>query len=221
MMPISDQQRTLVRYLTERQVLKFGSFTTKSGRHSPFFFNTAQLYDGQVFSLVASMLAEAVHQEAGPPADFLFGPAYKGIPLVAAAATELHLRFHQRVGFAFNRKESKEHGEGGSFVGPSPDAAQHICVLEDVLTAGTSLRETMKLNFRSRIKSVWVVIDRQERGIAQTACSEFSKEFGIPVRSLLTLDQILEYIKREGPSLSPELWDALARYRDTFGAVQK
>jgi orotate phosphoribosyltransferase len=189
----------LLRLLIEQNVLRFGDFTLKSGRQSPYFFNLGSISSGSALTALGAAYAERIESLA-VPFDAVFGPAYKGIPIAVAAAQALAARGRD-CGWVFNRKEAKEHGEGGRFVGAP--ATGRLLLVDDVLTAGTAIREAVGLIQAAGGTPVGVVIalDRQERlAPAQpgTAVTHLAAELGVPVVSLLTLQDVIEYLDLQG-----------------------
>lgn len=180
--------------LLESEVLRFGSFKTKSGRMSPFFFNTGNIDSGFRLTKLADIYSEVILEKFGPKVDNLFGPAYKGIPLAAAVSQALARKLQRDVSFTYNRKEAKDHGEGGSFVGRQYLHQEQVLIIEDVLTGGTSLRETLT-NLRAKqvqVIGALVGVDRQEKGLGElSARAEIEMEFKIPVTSILSIDQVV------------------------------
>jgi orotate phosphoribosyltransferase len=206
----------LIELALQRGVLKFGEFTLKSGRISPYFFNAGLLNDGEALSLLASGYAQKMM--ASEDVGVLFGPAYKGIPLVAATASALWHEHGVNVPWAFNRKEVKDHGEGGLLVG-APASGQRVWIVDDVITAGTAIREVMTVleQAGAKVAGVLVALDRQERGQgALSAIQEIEQQYAIPVQALLTMTDLMNYLKKENRH------DDLARmqsYRAEFGIV--
>ncbi|MEM1230300.1 MAG: orotate phosphoribosyltransferase [Pseudomonadota bacterium] len=196
-MAISKDQ--LIRLFLDEDVLRFGDFTLKSGRRSPYFFNLGALCTGPALATLAAAYADRIEAAAQTPS-VLFGPAYKGIPLAAAVGTELARR-GIATGIAFNRKERKDHGEGGALVGASLDGAQ-VLILDDVLTAGTALREAVALiqGAGGTVAGVLIAMDRQERapGAAgsegTSAVDALAAEVGAGVESLITLSDLVRYL---------------------------
>jgi len=187
----------LLALLIEQQVLKFGDFTLKSGRRSPYFFNLGRINTGSAISQLGAAYAARISALA-IDCDLIFGPAYKGIPIAVAAAQAL-ARQGADVGWAFNRKEAKDHGEGGQFVGA--DVTGRVLLVDDVLTAGTAIREAASLVLGAGATLVGVVIalDRQERRAGgATAVAELAEELGVPVVSLLNLQDVIEYLDLKG-----------------------
>jgi len=212
-----DYQRLFIKLAMHREVLRFGTFTLKSGRVSPYFFNAGLFRDGMAMSALGNCYAEAI-QRSGVEYDVIFGPAYKGIPIAIAAAVQLHDKFNVNKPWCFNRKEAKDHGEGGSLVG-APLRGQRVLIIDDVITAGTAIREVMQILTAQGATAAGIVValDRQERGAGElSALQEVSMEFGVPVFSLIKLDHIAEYLKeRGGQDETIRLIDA---YRVKYGA---
>lgn len=210
-----DYQRDLLQFATEIGALRFGAFTLKSGRHSPYFFNAGQFASGQRLARLAQAYAHGI-QAAGIDFDVLYGPAYKGIPLAAATAVLLATEHGRDTPYAFNRKEAKDHGEGGLIVGTP--LAGRVLIIDDVITAGTSVRESVEIIRAAGAIPVGVVIalDRQERGQGtRSAVQEVEAQFGLPVISLLTMADLIAYL--EDTQMDSGLLDAMRTYRTTYG----
>ena len=194
-------QRRLVELMLEAGVLAFGEFTTKSGRHTPYFINTGLFRTGDQLSRLADAYAARIVDEF-PQTTCLFGPAYKGIPLACATAVALSRNHGMNVSWSFNRKEEKDHGEGGMIVGHTPTADDATLIIEDVTTAGTSVRETIDL-FASmslaKPTGLLVSIDRQERGTRTvSALAEVAETHGIKARAIVTIGELLgDFAERE------------------------
>lgn len=199
----------------QRGVLKFGEFSLKSGRISPYFFNAGLLNDGEALSLLARGYAQKLI-EAGGGVELIFGPAYKGIPLVAATAATLSTVHGVNLPWGFNRKEAKDHGEGGVLVG-APVAGKKVWIIDDVITAGTAIREVMDLlqNAGAEVAGVLVALDRQERGQGErSAIQEIEQQHQIPVHALMTLTDLMNYLAAQ------DRQEDLARmqaYRNQYG----
>lgn len=209
------QQRFLT-HAVKRGALKFGQFELKSGRISPYFFNAGSFNSGGDLALLGQCYADAI-VASGIEFDVLFGPAYKGIPLAAAVAVALHEQHGRDVPWCFNRKEKKAHGEGGSLVGAS--LAGKVLVIDDVITAGTAIREAIDIIKTAGGDPVAAVIalDRQERGEGKlSAAQEVTEAYGMQVQSIVTLNSLITYL-REQPNYPDALLKAEA-YRDQFGA---
>ena len=212
---MKDYQREFIRFALEHQVLKFGEFTLKSGRVSPYFFNAGLFNSGKALSALGKFYASALI-DSGVGFDVLFGPAYKGIPLASATAVALADQHNQDVPWCFNRKEAKAHGEGGNLVG-APLSGK-IAIVDDVMTAGTAIRESMTLIDECGAKPACVVIclDRQEKGKGElSAIQEVERDYGIPVISIVSLNQVMEFIKEDG-SLT-RYSQAIEDYRHRYG----
>jgi orotate phosphoribosyltransferase len=202
-------------FCIRRGVLKFGDFTLKSGRRSPYFFNTGLVDSGAALAALGGFYAQTI-VDAGLRFDVLFGPAYKGIPLAAAAAIALAERHGRDVPYAFNRKEAKTHGEGGDIVGAA--LRGEVLIVDDVITAGTAVNESLELIRRHGARPAGVVIslDRQEKGRSErSAIQEIEDTHGIRVISIATLTDLLEYM---GGSEELKLHtDGVERYRREYG----
>ncbi|MEZ4742723.1 MAG: orotate phosphoribosyltransferase [Bdellovibrionota bacterium] len=195
-MNISMKER-FVKTLLKSEVLSFGDFVTKSGRNSPYFFNTGRFDSAQKLGAVADIYAQAIQHFFGNHIDNLFGPAYKGIPLCVLVSDRLASLYRRDVSFSFNRKEAKDHGEGGTLVGYEYIGDESIVIVEDVLTGGTSLRETMEFmkRYPVNICGALVGIDRQERGLGSlSAREEIEQRYSIPVRSIVNLKDIIDLL---------------------------
>ena len=207
-------QKEFIDLILDRDVLRFGEFTLKSGRASPYFFNAGLINDGDSLARLGACYAQAVI-DAGTGFDMLFGPAYKGIPLATATAIALAEHHRRNVSVAFNRKEAKSHGEAGTLIGAP--LAGRVLIVDDVITAGTAVRESIGL-IRSAGASpagVLLALDRQERGQGElSAVQEVQTAFSIPVIRIITLDDLIEHLEAAGPS--DEL-AALWNHRACFG----
>lgn len=189
-----DYQRDFLDLALDRGVLRFGAFTLKSGRVSPYFFNAGLFNSGAALAKLGRCYAAAIHA-AGLEFDLLFGPAYKGIPLVAAVAVALAEQHQRDLPWCFNRKEAKDHGEGGLIVGAPLQG--RVLIIDDVITAGTAIRETMQILAAHHATPAGVVIalDRQERGQGKwSAVQEVERTWGIPVTGLVTLTDVVTYL---------------------------
>jgi len=209
-----DSSHDFIAFACQRGVLRFGEFTTKAGRQSPYFFNAGLFNDGASLGQLAGFYAAAI-EGADVAFDVLFGPAYKGIPLVAAIAVALAGR-GRNLPFAFNRKESKDHGEGGKLIGAP--LAGRVLIVDDVISAGTSIRESVELIRAAGAVPAGVVIalDRQERGAGElSAVQEVERNFAIPVIAVATLDDLIGYL--HGHAELERNLAAVAHYRETYG----
>jgi len=218
-------QREFIEFMVRSNVLTFGDFVAKSGRKTPYFINTGRYRTGAELARLGSFYADAITARLGGAFDVLFGPAYKGIPLAVATATELARRGHD-VGFAFNRKEAKDHGEGGTLVGWELGPGDRVVIVEDVTTAGTSIRETVPL-LRARgaaLAGLAVGVDRKERGTGErSALAEVSESFRMPAFSIVTIGDIVEHLRAHDVDgrrvLTDELVRRIADYRNEYGAA--
>ncbi len=212
---MSDYKQEFVRFALASRVLCFGEFTTKAGRLSPYFFNAGLFNDGEKLKRLGEFYAKAILASA-LPFDMLFGPAYKGIPLAAATAIAL-AGAGRNVPFAFNRKEAKDHGEGGTVVGAK--LAGRVLIVDDVISAGTSVRESLELihGHGAAPAGVVIALDRMERGRGEkSAVQEVRDGLGLPVVPVVCLDDLLEFLRSDG-QYANEL-AAVQRYRDQYGA---
>ena len=209
-------QRDFIRFAIVRGVLRFGEFTLKSGRTSPYFFNAGLFNSGSALAQLGRFYAAAI-AESGIPFDVLFGPAYKGIPLAATTAVALAEHHDRDLPWCFNRKEAKAHGEGGSLVGAP--LTGDVLIIDDVITAGTAIREVMQIiasQDGAKAAGVLIALNRQERGNGElSAIQEVERDFGIPVISIVSLNQVLEFLA-DDPQLKQHL-PAVEAYRARFG----
>ena len=208
-------QQEFIEFALSRQVLKFGSFTLKSGRTSPYFFNAGLFNTGGDLAKLGRFYAAAL-MDAGIDFDVLFGPAYKGIPIATTTAVALAEHHNRDVPYCFNRKEAKTHGEGGSLVG-SPLKGR-IMLVDDVITAGTAIRESMEIIQAqgAELTGVLIALDRQERGKGElSAIQEVERDFGTKVVSIIGLKDLIQYLEGK-PELAVHL-DAVKAYRAEFG----
>ncbi|MDR0440093.1 MAG: orotate phosphoribosyltransferase [Candidatus Accumulibacter sp.] len=209
-----DFRQEFIKFALARNVLRFGEFRTKAGRLSPYFFNAGLFNDGASLDRLSQFYAKAI-LESGVAADMLFGPAYKGIPLVAAAALAL-ARAGRNLPFAFNRKEVKDHGEGGDIVGAP--LAGRVLIVDDVITAGASVRESVDIIRAAGAAPCGVVIslDRMERGSgALSAVQEAERDHGLTVVAVATLDDLMAFLRQRPDFADHEA--AVARYRKEYG----
>lgn len=209
----------LLELLIEQEVLRFGEFTLKSGRQSPYFFNLGAINSGSAIARLGEAYADGA-ERLGLPFDSVFGPAYKGIPIAVATASALAARGRD-CGWVFNRKEAKAHGEGGQFVG-APISGR-LLLVDDVLTAGTAVREAAGLiqDAGGTLVGVLIALDRQERVVADepgTAVSRLAGELDVPVASLLTLQDVIEYLDLKGTADNhpPAVLEAIRDYQAAF-----
>jgi len=212
-----DFRQEFIEFALGCKVLRFGEFTTKAGRLSPYFFNAGLFNDGQSLGRLSEFYAKAA-EAGGVDFDMLFGPAYKGIPLVAAVAVALARR-GRNFPFAYNRKEAKDHGEGGSTVGAP--LAGRVLIVDDVISAGTSVRESVDLIRAAGATpaGVLIALDRQERGRGElSAVQEVERDYGIPVIAVASLRDLMGYLEYHPEFFSHKT--AVERYREQYGVNQ-
>lgn len=218
MSQLEDRKRRFIEFAIEAGVLRFGRFVLKSGRESPYFFNLGQIASGAAVSRLGAFYAQAL-LTFDPVPDVLFGPAYKGIPLAVATAVAYARETGRDLPFAYNRKEVKDHGEGGRLVGTAL-AGRHVCIVDDVVTAGTAVREALaQIRAAGATPAALIVaIDREERNTGEcSAISELGSEEGIAVRALITFSDVLVWLEESGEH-AQEL-QALVAYRRRYGAT--
>lgn len=199
----------------QQQALRFGEYTLKSGRISPYFFNAGLFNDGSSLGQLAKLYAHTI-AESGVEYDVLFGPAYKGIPLVAATSVALSELTGKNVPWCFNRKEAKDHGEGGTLVGS--ELQGNVIIIDDVITAGTAIREAMGLISAqgANLAGIAIALDRQERGQGEkSAIQELQEAHDVSVMPIATLSDLMGYLEAHAPS--PEVFEQVKQYRDTYG----
>ena len=214
-------KQEFIRFMVKNGVLKFGEFTLKSGRIAPYFINTGNYKTGKQLAKLGEYYAACIHDN-NLDADTLVGPAYKGIPLSVATAIASYHKYDKEFNYCFDRKEVKDHGEGGLFVGKQLVDGERVIIIEDVMTSGKALREILpKLEAAANVKVAGMIIsvDRKEKGLTSdlSAVSEAKKEFGIDVYSVVTMDDIIAAIE-EGVVDGKEHLEAMYRYRETYGA---
>ncbi len=208
-------QREFIEFALEKQVLKFGEFTLKSGRKSPYFFNAGLFNTGRDLARLGRFYAAAL-VDSGIEYDVLFGPAYKGIPIATTTAVALADHHDVDTPYCFNRKEAKDHGEGGSLVGSALEG--RIMLVDDVITAGTAIRESMEIikSNGADLAGVLVAIDRQEKGKGElSAIQEVERDFGCAVISIVSLTDLVTYLEEKGTN--SEHLEAVKAYRAEYG----
>jgi orotate phosphoribosyltransferase len=221
---MESYKREFIEFMVRSGVLTFGDFVAKSGRKTPYFVNTGKYGKGAQLRKLGRAYADAIERNVRD-VDVLFGPAYKGIPLVAAVSMELAER-GQDVGFSFNRKEAKDHGEGGTLIGWNLKDGDRVLIVEDVTTAGTSIKETVPLLFgAAKVKLVGLVVavDRMERGTGErSALREIAEEFEMKTFSIVTIEDIVRHLREHDVDgkrvITDELHERIARYRHEHGA---
>lgn len=215
---MTEYQIQLLKTAIKVGALKFGEFTLKSGRKSPYFFNAGAFSDGSALANLAQSYADVIAKwiKDGKKIDILFGPAYKGIPLVAAISVCLSMQYKINLPWTFNRKEAKDHGEGGTLVG-SP-LTGNVVIVDDVITAGTAIRESMEIikQHDATLSGVLLSLDRQEKGRGSlSAIQELERDYQCQVYSIITLDDLISYLT-ESETLSAHL-PAVKAYRERYG----
>jgi len=214
---VQEFQKAFLEFVIENNILRFGEFTLKSGRVSPYFFNAGLFNTGKKLGFLSRSYAAAI-ATSGIEFDVLFGPAYKGIPLAAATVLSLDSEHQIEKPYCFNRKEAKDHGEGGSIVGA--ELAGKVMIIDDVITAGTAIREAVDIihDNGATLSGITVAMDRQERGTGSTsAIQEIEQNYDVQVVSIITLQNIIDYLQQvDDESLQSNL-PAVEKYRAEYG----
>ena len=214
-------KREFIKFLEDAGVLKFGDFTAKSGRKIPYFINAGDIKTGEQIQKLGEFYAKAYFEKVGNKRSVLYGPAYKGIPIAVSVAVAL-AKDGLDVPFFFNRKEEKDHGEGGVFVGYKPQAGEDVVIVEDVITAGTAIRESMAILSKLEVvnvKATFVMVDRKEKGKGEkSAMAEVTDEFGFPVYSVVDVYDIIEYLEED--EKNKENVDRIKAYLAVNGAKE-
>ncbi len=214
-------KREFIKFLEDAGVLKFGDFTAKSGRKIPYFINAGDIKTGEQIQKLGEFYAKAYFEKVGNKKSVLYGPAYKGIPIAVSVAVAL-AKDGLDVPFFFNRKEEKDHGEGGVFVGYKPQAGEDVVIVEDVITAGTAIRESMAILSKLdgvNVKATFVMVDRKEKGQGEkSAMAEVTDEFGFPVYSVVDVYNIIEYLEED--EANKENVDRIKAYLAVNGAKE-
>ena len=212
-------KREFIQFLQNAGVLKFGDFTAKSCRKIPYFINAGEIKTGENIAKLGEFYAKAYLDKVGNKQTALYGPAYKGISIAVSASIAL-AKEGLNLPFFFNRKEVKDHGEGGMFVGYKPKAGDEIVIVEDVITAGTAIRETMEIMKGvegAKVVACFVMVDRKEKGQGEKgAMVEIEEEFGFPVYSVVDVYDIIEYLEED--ESNAENVARIKKYRETYGA---
>ena len=216
---MESYKREFIQFLESAGVLKFGDFTAKSGRKIPYFINAGMIKTGNDIATLGEFYAKAYFEKLGKKQAVLYGPAYKGISLSVSAAVALS-KNGLNVPFFFNRKEVKDHGEGGVFVGYVPTAGEEIVIIEDVITAGTAIRESMEILSHlegTKVAATIIMVDRKEKGKGDKgALVEIEEEFGFPVYSIVDVYDIIEYLEEDASN--KENVDRIRKYLEVYGA---
>lgn len=216
---MESYKREFIQFLEDAGVLKFGDFTAKSGRKIPYFINAGDIKTGEQIQKLGEFYAKAYFEKLGKKKAVLYGPAYKGIPIAVSAAVAL-AKEGLDVPFFFNRKEEKDHGEGGVFVGYTPKQGEDIVIVEDVVTAGTAIRESMAILSKlegTKVAAVFVMVDRKEKGQTEkSAIAEVGEEYGFPVYSVVDVYDIIEYLEED--DANRENVERIKKYLEINGA---
>lgn len=216
---MESYKREFIQFLQNAGVLKFGDFTAKSGRKIPYFINAGEIKTGENIAKLGEFYAKSYLDKVGEKKTVLYGPAYKGISIAVSASIALS-KCGLNVPFFFNRKEAKDHGEGGVFVGYKPTAGEEVVIVEDVITAGTAIRETMEIMKALegvKVAATFVMVDRKEKGQGEKgAMAEIGEEFGFPVYSVVDVYDIIEYLE-EDPA-NEENVNRIKKYLEVYGA---
>ena len=212
-------KREFIQFLQSAGVLKFGDFTAKSGRKIPYFINAGEIKTGENIAKLGEFYAKAYFEKIGNKRTVLYGPAYKGISIAVSSAVALS-REGLDLPFFFNRKEAKDHGEGGVFVGYTPKEGENIVIVEDVITAGTAIRESMEILSHlegTKVAATFIMVDRKEKGQGEKgAMQEIEEQFGFPVYSIVDVYDIIEYL--EADDKNTENVERIKKYLEVYGA---
>ena len=216
---MESYKREFIKFLEDAGVLKFGDFTAKSGRKIPYFINAGDIKTGEQIQKLGEFYAKAYFEKVGNKRAVLYGQAYKGIPIAVSVAVAL-AKEGLDVPFFFNRKEEKDHGEGGVFVGYKPQAGEDIVIVEDVVTAGTAIRESMAILSKlegTKVAATFVMVDRKEKGQTdKSAIAEVADEYGFPVYSVVNVYDIIEYLEEN--EANRENVERIKKYLEVNGA---
>ena len=222
---MEQYKQEFIEFMVDCNVLKFGDFTTKSGRKTPFFVNTGFYRTGAQLRKLGEFYAKAIHSAFGTDFDILFGPAYKGIPLSVATSMAISELYNKEVGYCSNRKEVKDHGDTGILLGSPIKDDNRVVLIEDVTTAGTSVGETMpiiKAQGNVDVLGIVVSVDRMERGTGtKSALSEIEETYGIKTTAIVTMEEVVEYLYNKPYNgniiIDDKLKAAIDAYYDTYG----
>ncbi|NQZ58957.1 MAG: orotate phosphoribosyltransferase [Lentisphaeraceae bacterium] len=223
---MQDYKKEFIDFMVASGVLTFGDFTTKSGRQTPFFINTGNYDNGAQMEKLGEFYAQALKNELGDAFDGLYGPAYKGIPLCITTSIALNKLFGQNVNFTFNRKEAKTHGEGGNLIGHKLQAIERLVIVEDVITAGTAIRESLPLIQQAAdvdVTAIIVSVDRMEKGTGElSAIAQVEADFGIRTFAIVTIAEVVDYLHNrelDGVVVVDDAMKAsIEAYRAKYGA---
>ena len=218
---MQEYKKEFIKFLIDNKSLKFGEFTLKSGRLSPYFLNTGSLYSGEAVAKLGKFYAQAIMDNVKDDYNVVFGPAYKGIPLAVACVGALYGEFSENKDYSFNRKEAKGHGDKGILVGKQLEANDNIILIDDVITAGTAIRESIEM-LKSvgspKIVAVVISVDRMEKGKGETsAIQELRGILGIDFYPIVSIVEIIEYLEANKGLISEELLGKMYEYRKQYG----
>ena len=219
-------KKEFIEFMVRSGVLTFGDFTTKSGRKTPFFINTGNYDNGAQMEKLGEFYALALQNELGSDFDGLYGPAYKGIPLCITTSVALNKLFSKNVYFTFNRKEAKDHGEGGNLIGHKLKAGEKIVIVEDVITAGTAIRESLPVIQAAadvEISAIVVSVDRMEKGTGElSAIAQVQEDFGIKTFAIVTIEEVVAYLHNKEIDgkvvVDDDMKSKIEDYRQKYGA---
>lgn len=226
---MEEYKKEFIEFMVESQVLKFGSFTLKSGRQSPFFMNAGAYVTGDQLHRLGLYYARAIHDNFGDDFDVVFGPAYKGIPLSVVTAMAYHELYGKEIKYCSNRKEAKDHGEGGNLLGHVLEDGDRVVMVEDVTTSGKSIDETHPIITAAaniEIKGLIVSLNRQEvgKGGVKCACDEVSEKYGFPTAAIVTMSEVTEYLYNREVQGKVIIDDAMKKnidaYYEQYGAKE-
>lgn len=219
-------KKDFIDFMVESEVLRFGDFTTKSGRQSPFFINTGNYMTGDQLKKLGEFYARAINESFGEDYNVLFGPAYKGIPLAVTTSIALKDIYDRDVSYSSNRKEAKDHGDKGMFLGYEPVAGDKVIIIEDVTTAGTSIYETMpiiKTDKDVEVLGLIISVDRMERGRGEeTALAELEGKFNMRTHAIVSMDEVVEHLYNKEIQgrviLNRDVKEKIEKYYEKYGA---
>ncbi len=220
---MQDYKKEFIDFMLENKALKFGDFTLKSGRKSPFFMNAGSYNDGKQLIELSEFYAKAIKENFGLDFDVLFGPAYKGIPLAVATSMSLYKLYDKKIKYSSNRKEIKDHGDKGIFLGDDLSQPQKVVIIEDVTTSGKSIEETFPIISRNpaiQVVGLIVSLNRCEHASdpKKTALDEISEKYGIKTAAIVSMEEVIEYLKDDQRQiLSPEISQRIKEYYDQYG----
>ena len=222
---MTESRQQFIELLALSGAVQFGDFIANSGRKTPYFINTGKLMYGDQLDLVGKMYAQTYVENVGKESRILYGPAYKGITLVAVTAAALSSQYGVRVPVCFNRKEKKDHGEGGVFVGKVPEDGDRIVIVEDVITAGTAIRETMDLLKglgKGTVEAVIIAVDRMEKGRGnESSLAELGREFGVKVYPIVTIREVVSYLHEHDVGgkryIDDDMYQKILEYQKIYG----